>query len=70
MTLDKLVELQRDQPGHQTGGGGDGGDDPASDTLGLESVRHRDGVVGGSEVAAGHDEVNVTIAVIILNLKI
>ena len=66
MSLDKLVELQGDQTGDQAGGGGDGGDDPAGDPLGLESVCGGDGIVCCSEIAAGNDEVNVTVGVIIL----
>ena len=51
MALDKLVELEGDEAGHQGGGGGNGGDDPTRDTLGGEAVSRGDGVVLSTQIA-------------------
>ena len=66
VTLHKLVQLEADEAGHEAGGGSDGGDDAARDALGLEPVRGGDGVVGGAQVGARHDEVDVAIGVVVL----
>lgn len=63
------VNISSDKAGNAGCGGGDGRDDVSRDHLGLVAVSSHNMVVGGSQVGASHDEVDVEVSVVIL-LKI
>ena len=66
LLVDHLVQLQADQPGHQTCGGRNSRDDLASNQLGLVLVGGLNIVVESSEVRRGCDEVDVVVRVVVL----
>lgn len=66
LAVNDLVELKDNQARNEGRCRGDGGDDLARDKLGLVSVSRLDLVVLRSQVAAGSDEVNVVVGVVIL----
>ena len=52
VTLHQLVKLQTDEASDEGGGGGDGRNNPSSDSLARQAIGCLDAIVGGARIAA------------------
>lgn len=65
MAAPYLVEFQTNEASDQSGRGGNGGNDLASDLLRVVSVRRVDTIVHGTQVRSRGDKVDVMIGVVV-----
>ena len=52
MALHQLVQLEADEASDEGGGGGDGRNNPSSDSLARQAIGCLDAIVGGARIAA------------------